>query len=121
MTRYSSKAQDEVVDRDSDNARRRTSPKVEGRPLSPRAIDRVYSDKDYPLGKTAKTHPHQKNQDPEDQHDNSKRGRYDNELPKGTWLRGQGSVNGELYPQFDHGRLDPASKPPKPATGLSAS
>jgi hypothetical protein len=121
MTKFSPRAADEVADKNSDSARRRTKPRVEGAPLSPRAIDRIYTDKDYPLGKTAKTHPHQKNQDPEDQHDNSKRGRYDNDVPEGSWLRGHGSVNGALYPKFDHGKLDPASKPPRPATGNRAS
>jgi hypothetical protein len=115
MTRFSPQKSDEVTDKGSDDARRRTKPRVEGRPLSPRAIDRVYAETDYPLGRGGKTHEHQKNQFHEDFHDKN----YDNET-KG-WVRGQGSVNGALYPSFDHGKLDPASKPPRPATGLKAS
>lgn len=115
MTRFSRGAKDEVPDKHSDNARERTKPKVEGRPLSPRAIERVHSEgKTYPLGKTAQTHEHQKNQMPEDRH----HANYDNDVT--SWANGRGSINGGLYPQFDHGKLDPASRPPKPATGLEA-
>jgi hypothetical protein len=80
-------------------------------PSSPKRIEAVYAKgREYPLGKTAKTHEHQKNQFAEDRHDNAK-GRYDNDTS--GWVRGEGSINGGLYPLFDHGKLDPNSVPPK--------
>jgi hypothetical protein len=42
---------------------------------------------------------------------------YDNDTS--GWVRAPGE-DGTRYPCFDHGKLDPSSKPPKPATGLKA-
>jgi hypothetical protein len=115
MPRYSSKSHDEVPDKHDDNAQRRTVP-GDVRPYSPKRIDDLYAEgKTLPLGKRGETHEHQPNQAPEDKH----HANYDNDC-KG-WVRGEGSINGGLHPQFDHGKLDPNNKPPKVPTGLKAS
>jgi hypothetical protein len=119
MTRYSSKSMDETADRDSDNAQRRTRPE-DHRPYSPAEIEKIYAKGKETISRKNWLHEeHQANQFIEDKHQDNGRGRYNNDT-KG-WLRGHGSVNGALYPSFDHGKLDPASKPPKPASGLRAS
>jgi hypothetical protein len=118
MTKFSRRAADERPDKHSDNAQRRTKP-ADSRPYSPARIEAIYSKGKETVSRKDWFHEtHQVNQFPEDEHDNG-RGRYDNDT-KG-WLRGHGSVNGALLPTFDNGKLDPASKPPKPASGLKAS
>jgi hypothetical protein len=118
MSRYSNKSRDEVASRKSDESQRRTVP-GDVRPYSPARIDKLYAQGRETVSRKEWHHTeHQENQNPEDAHDNG-RGRYDNDT-KG-WLHGQGSVNGALLPTFDHGKLDPNNKPPKPATGLKAS
>jgi hypothetical protein len=110
MTRFSRKAADEVPDRDGDNARRRIAPRVAGMPLSPKAISNIYK-----KGKTVtqpKDPEHQPPQFREDQHAKG----YDNDCS--GWVRGAGGDG--RGPCFDHGKLDPASKPPRPAKGLRA-
>ena len=117
MTRFS-KAGDEVPDKHSDNAKQRTRPAVDRGPRSVKAISDLYNKgKEYPLGKTpsAADVKAQKNQFPEDQHDNAK-GRYHNDTS--GWVRASGEDG--PGPCFDHGKLDPSSKPPKPASGLKA-
>jgi len=106
---------DEVPDKRSDNAQRRTKP-ADCRPYSPARIEAIYS-----KGKTtpdmgSKSDVAQKNQFPEDAHGPG----YCPEVPRGAWARG-GDLGGNGRPGFDHGKLDPASKPPKPASGLKAS
>jgi hypothetical protein len=87
-------------------------------PPSPKAVAEMYAH-----GKETISHrewhhvEHQENQSPEDAHDTG-RGRYNNDCS--GWVRGQGSINGGLHPHFDHGKLDPNNRPPKPARGLEA-
>jgi hypothetical protein len=119
MARMNRAGNAEVPDKHSDNARRRTKP-ADCRPYSPARIEAIYSKgKTLPLGKGGETHEHQKNQFPEDRHDNAK-GRYHNDVADG-WLRGSGVEGAAARPTFDRGRLDPSGRPPKPATGLKAS
>jgi hypothetical protein len=119
MTRFSRGAKDEVPDKHSDNAQRRTKPE-DHRPYSPKRVDALYAKGKETVSRKDWLGPdHQANQDPEDKHQDHRRGRYHNDT-KG-WLRGHGSVDGALLPTFDHGKLDPASTPPKPASGLKAS
>jgi hypothetical protein len=97
MTRYSSKSADEVPDKHSDNARRRTAPADLG-PASPREIDRIYR-----MGKTVtqpKDPEHQPPQFPEDKRD-EKAGRYSNDVKPG-WLRGSGIEGACARPTYDH-------------------
>jgi hypothetical protein len=68
------------------------------------------------MGRGAQGVEHQKNQFPEDRHD-EKRGRYSNDVPERSWLRGGGEGH---RPNMDRGKLDPSSVPPKAATGLKA-
>jgi hypothetical protein len=66
MTRYSSKSMDEVPDKDSDNARRRTRP-ADHKPWSPAAIDRLDAKgKESPDMKASQKE--YENQDPIDRH-----------------------------------------------------
>lgn len=114
MTKFDRQKGQEVPDRDSDNARRRTKPEDHG-PLSPKAVARVYDKGVDTIRHDSKEWigtNYQANQDREDEHDN-KRGRYDNDT-KG-WVRGEGSLDGGLYPHFDHGKFDKSSVPQKPS------
>jgi hypothetical protein len=118
MTRFSRGAKDEVPDKHSDSAQRRTVP-GDVRPYSPKRIDDLYAKGKETVSRKEWHHTeHQENQFIEDHHDNG-RGRYDNDC-KG-WVRGEGSINGGLHPQFDHGKLDPNNVPPKIPTGNKAS
>jgi hypothetical protein len=127
MARYSAKAGDEVPQKHNDQGPRRTKPADVGCP-SVEEFHRIYNDgRIRPFGAAGdglvdkETRQRevrlQRNQFQEDQHDNSKRGRYDNDTS--GWVRAPGE-DGTRYPRFDHGKLDPSSKPPKPATGLTA-
>jgi hypothetical protein len=81
-----------------------------------KAISDLYNKgKEYPLGRRASTHEHQKCQFPEDKHAPG----YDNDTS--GWVRSQGENSTVSRPGgFDHGQLDPSSKPPRPASGLKA-
>ena len=115
MTRYSEETKGEVREKDADRGQRRTKPR-DIPALSPRAIDNLYS-KGRVRPREMKAEDHEAPQrlgDPI-----NLRGKL-NDVPESSWLRGGGRA-GEDYACFDTGRLDPSSKPPKPAKGLRAS
>jgi hypothetical protein len=121
MTKFSRKAADEVPEKDSDVARRRTKPADRG-PSSPKQIGDVYAKgtvvEPHPRGQHGdglagrKAYEHERKlQKP--QGESAIEGRepsYDNDTARG-WLRGEnedGRGRG-----FDHGKLDPDNAPPK--------
>jgi hypothetical protein len=116
MPRYSSKSRDEVADKHDDRAQRRTVP-GDVRPFSPERIDRLYAKGKETISRKEWFHEtHQANQFIEDHHDNA-RGRYDNDVPEKSWLRGGGEGH---RPNMDVGKLDVSNRPPKVPTGLEA-
>jgi hypothetical protein len=104
MTRYSSKSMDEVPDKDSDNARRRTRP-ADHKPWSPAAIDRLYAKgKESPDMKASQKE--YENQDPIDRHGP----KYRNDVPlegDRAWLRG----GGEYHHIYGSRNQNPAARP----------
>jgi hypothetical protein len=125
MTKFSRRAAAEVPDKNSDNARERIRPRVEGMPLRPSAISDIYSKgKIRPYGTAGdgladrKTRERdvrlQKPQDPIEGREKS----YGNDVSEGSWLRGGGEGH---RPNMDRGKYDISDKPGKPASGLKAS
>ena len=114
MTRYSSQKADEIPDRDSDNAKRRTRPADQG-PPSPKAVSNIYSKGRETVSRKDWLAPdHQANQFPEDKHQDNGRGRYHNDVPlKGdrAWLRGGGEGH---RPNMDTGKYDISNVPQRP-------
>jgi hypothetical protein len=113
MSRFSRKAGEEVPDKHSDNADRRTVP-GDLKPRSPARIEALYAKGKRTPDMGSQNNAAQKNQMPEDRHSPN----YDNDVPEGSWLRGGGEGH---RLNMDTGKLDPSSKPPKPASGLRAS
>ena len=112
MTRYSRKAGDEVPDKHSDNARRRTAPRVEGMPLSPKAISDIYR-----KGKTI-TQPHDPEHQPPQFAEDAHGPGYHNDTS--GWVRSKGEDSTRDRPGgFDHGKLDISNKPDRRAAGGS--
>ena len=108
---------DEISDKHSDNAQRRTKPEDQG-PASPKKIADIYAKGKEIIPRKEWLHSeHQENQMPEDRHDNG-RGRYDNDVPEKSWLRG-GRRGGEDRPTFDRGKYDLGDKPDRRAAGGS--
>jgi hypothetical protein len=119
MAKYSIKARDEVPDKHSDNAQRRTRP-ADIPALSPKAINDLYAKGR--LRPKMRAEDHEAPQELGDRN-NLRAPNYHNDVPltgDRAWLRG-GGRGGEDNPCFDAGKLDVADKPPKPAKGLTAS
>jgi hypothetical protein len=129
MTRYSGKARDEVPQKHDDRGPRRTKPADSG-PPTVEEFHRIYNDgRIRPHGEAGdglvdrETRQREvRLQKPQDAIDS--RGKsYDNDTS--GWVRAPGE-DGTKYPCFDHGKLDPSSKPQKPtgpkntATGRNA-
>jgi hypothetical protein len=128
MTRYSGKAADEVPDKRSDSAERRTRPD-DCRPYSPKRIEALYRKARVAPNLNVdggdglvdrKRHAFEvKIQRPQFSEDQCLPD-YDNDVSgERSWLRG-GQDGGESNPCFDRGKFDKSSVPPKPASGLKA-
>lgn len=114
MTKFSRRKADEVPDRNSDNAQRRSRPADRG-PWSPRQIDALYGQGRERPNLKADTKI-QKPQFPEDRHD-ARLGRYSNDVPlRGdrAWLRGGGEGH---RPNMDTGKYDISNQPDRRAAG----
>lgn len=114
MAKYSIKARDEVPDKHSDNAQRRTRP-ADIPALSPKAINDLYAKGR--LRPKMRAEDHEAPQELGDRN-NLRAPNYHNDVPltgDRAWLRG-GGRGGEDNPCFDAGKLDVADKPPIAAT-----
>jgi len=112
MARFSTTAADEVPDRNSDNARRRTKP-ADCRPYSPARIGAIYRKGKSTPDLGGKGDAAQKNQFSEDQHSRT----YNNDVPltgDRAWLRGGGEGH---RPDLDRGKFDLGNKPDRSAAG----
>jgi hypothetical protein len=94
------------------NPSRDVPAEVNGRPPSPKAVERIYSQgKQFPnMG--SKTDEAYDNQFTE----NKKAKGYCPEVPKGEWRRG-GDLGGSGRPGFDRGKFDISNKPDRRAPG----
>jgi hypothetical protein len=113
MARFSRKKADEVPDKHSDNAQRRTRPEDRG-PLSPKVISDVYAKgRDRP---DMAAGDHRDLQKPQDSIERRARD-YDADVPlKGdrVWLRGGGAGH---RPNMDRGKYDISDQPDRRAGG----
>jgi hypothetical protein len=108
MTRFDRSKSDEVPERDSDKARRRTKPKDVG-PASPKAIDALYA-KNNRTADLAKG-DHRDLHGPQFEIDQCADPGYGD---VNNWLNGKGSVDRAQGANFDRGSFDKSSPPQKP-------